>query len=323
MAGLVGLDNLERVGSPSYHANPVMAEVSAFVVAVMDKCSCHKPSWITVPQIPLVNDSGRNKINRALAKATGKWKSSSGFSGRLILPLVFTNQKQINGKTARNVKLEQAERCYHESQADGLWVVDKSLTDDSGSPTLRNKRFPGVIALHEEINERIASKIRIAGPYWGLNLALWARGLVDHPAIGIGSGYQLFLAGGHTKQASPKVALQSLRRRVGVGPQFKLWLEGVVAGLAPSHPAHAEIGGIIKNYDVLSQASNARQQVARSYKQWFDTIASAPKAGRAIALFQDLSAAFAFGRSLPALPNDEGTARRPEAIAEPLMLNCL
>ena len=36
-----------------------------------------------------------------------------------------------------------------------------------------------------------------------------------------------------------------------------------------------------------------------------------------MALFQDLSAAYALGKSLPDLP-DEGTARRPEAVAEPL-----
>ena len=41
-----------------------------------------------------------------------------------------------------------------------------------------------------------------------------------------------------------------------------------------------------------------------------------------MALFQDLSTAYALGKSLPDL-EDEGTGRRPEAIAEPLMLSCL
>src|SRR5690606_1576071 len=110
---------------------------------------------------------------RALARATGMWKSESSYGGRMILPLVFTHQAQINGKTQRNPKVQSAERCYHDAQADGFWIVDKSLIDDSGSATLRNKRFPGVIALHDEISDRIASKIRIGGPYWGLNLVLW------------------------------------------------------------------------------------------------------------------------------------------------------
>jgi len=98
------------------------------------------------------------------------------FCGRMILPLIFTHQDQINGKTERNPKIQQATRCYHEAQADGFWVVDKTLTDDNGSRTLRNIRFPAIISLHQEINEAIPSKIRVAGPYWGLNLVLWARG---------------------------------------------------------------------------------------------------------------------------------------------------
>lgn len=314
--------NFEKIGAPTYHAKPNAAEVGAFVKAVLDECANHKPAWITVPQLPLVETSDRNRINRALAAATGKWKSTTAYSGRLILPLVFTHQKQVNGKTARNPKVQQAERCYHDAQADGFWVVDKSLTDDNGSPTLRNKRFPGIIGLHEELNERIPSKIRIGGPYWGLNLVLWSRHLTDYPAIGVGSGYQFFMAGGHTKQPSAKLAIPSLRRRVGVGPQFKIWLDEAIAKLAPSHAAYAELTNIKKNYTVLSQPDRAREQVAAFYKQWFDVIAAVPTGGRSMALFQDLSAAYALGKSLPDLPG-EGTARRPEAVAEPLMLSCL
>lgn len=315
--------NFEKIGTASYHAKPATSEVDAFVKAIMDKCLTHRPTWITVPQIPFANDSGRNKINRALAAATGKWKSSAGFSGKLILPLIFTKQKQISGKKARNPKVELAVRCYHEAQADGFWVVEQSLEDDSGSPTLRNKRLPAIIALHEELNERLSSRIRIAGPYWGLNLVLWARGLVDHPAIGVGSGYQYFLAGGSAHPSKVKLALPSLRRRVGVGPQFRIWLDKATAKLDASHPARAEFIELRRQDTALTGRDAAREQVAKFYKQWIDLIAGAPKAGRSMALFQDLSAAYALGKSLPELSKDEKTARRPEAVAEPLMLSCL
>jgi len=313
--------NFGKIGTPAYHAKPVAAEVYAFVKAAMDKCAAHKPAWITVPQLPLVGNSDRNKINRALAAATGKWKSSRSFSGRLILPLVFTHQNQVNGKTARNPKVQQAERCYHEAQADGFWVVESSLRDDSGSSTLGTKRLPGVIALHEELNASIPSKIRIAGPYWGLNLVLWARGLVDYPAIGIGTGYQFLLAGGAAKPAATRLMLLPIRRRIRA-VQLGQWLDAAIKRLGPSHPAHAEFSNMRKHYAESSDSATARRQVATNYKQWFELIAKVPEAGRSMALFQDLSAAYALGKSLPVLP-DEGTARRPEAVAEPLMLNCL
>ncbi len=317
-----GFANFEKIATPTYHATPNASEVSAFVKQVMDKCAACRPAWITVPQLPLVSGTDRNKINRVMAAATGNWKISSGFPGRLILPLVLTHQEQVNRKTARNPKVQQAERCYHEAQADGVWVVDMSLEDDSGSSTLRNKRFPGVIDLHKELNLRISPKIRIAGPYWGLNLVLWARGLVDHPAIGIGAGYRYFPVGLPGRQPSVKLALPSLRRRVGIRPQFRNWLDQAIAKLGPSHPAHAEISEIKKRYAALSESDRAREQVARFYKHWFNVVAAAPKAGRSMALFQDLSAAYTLGKTLPDLV-DEKTARRPEAVAEPLMLSCL
>ncbi|MBX3372501.1 MAG: hypothetical protein KF817_01590 [Phycisphaeraceae bacterium] len=316
------LPHFEQMGSHSFHSAPVAAEVEAFVREVMGRCVRHRPAWISVPQLPMANDKRRAKINRALAVATGKWKSSHGYRGRLILPIVVTHQAQIVGKTARNPRVQQVGRCYHDAQADGFWVVDKSLSDDNGSGTLRSRRFPAVLGLHEELNECISSKIRIAGPYWGLNLVLWARGLVDFPAIGIGSGYQYALPGGHANPPSARLALQSLRRRVKVGPSLRVWLDAAITRLAPSHPAHGEFSGIRGNITVLNHRERARVQVAKAYKGWFDTIASTPKAGRSMALFQDLSAAYALGKSLPDL-EDEGGARRPESVVEPLMLNCL
>jgi hypothetical protein len=316
------LPNFEKLGQPSFCAKPPQAEVTAFVKALMNQCAARKPAWITVPQLPIANGNDRNKINRSLAQAAGKWKSSSNYAGRLILPLIFTHQGQVNGKTNRNPKVQLAERCYHDAQADGLWVVDKSLADDNGSATLRNKRFPGIIALHEELNERIASKLRIGGPYWGLNLVLWAKGLIDYPVIGVGAGYQFFLSGGHTRTASSKIAIPSLRRRVSVSPKLGEWLDAAIKKLGPAHPAHGEFADLRKRLTILRDPTRAREQVAVFYKCWFDGLASAPKTGRSMALFQDLSAAYALGKSLPAF-DDEGTARRPEAIAEPLMLSCL
>ena len=313
--------HFEEIATSDFHARPTRSKVEAFVGAILDNCNEHDPDWITIPQFPLVEDSTRNKINRELAGATARWKISGGFRGHLILPLVFTNQKQLNGKTERNPKVQQAERCYREAQADGFWVVDASLEDDSGSVTLRNKRFPGVIALHEELNAVISSSIRIAGPYWALNLVLWARGLVDYPAIGVGSGYQYYITGSPGKMAKDRLALRPLRRRA-ITAGLAGWLDDAIKRLAPSHPAHTEFSRMRKELTALRVPDSARKQVAKFYKEWFDTIAAVPEAGRSMALFQDLATAFALGRSLPNLP-DTGTARSPWAVAEALMLSCL
>jgi hypothetical protein len=309
------LSKLGFIGKP----NPTT--VDTFVNGLLDRCRTHNPHWITVPQLPVVNDSVRNKFNRELARATGKWKSSRKFAGRLILPLVFTHQDQTRGKTQRNPKLEQAHRCYHESQADGIWTVDTSLPEETGSVTIRNKRFKANIELHEEINDTIPSRLRIAGPYWGMNLVLWSRGLIDYPAIGIGGTYQYYMPGGHSNPASARVAIPPLRRRVNVA-QLNPWLTKTLKIIGVSHPYFPELDRIQRQLPVLRDPDTARQQVATFYKRWFDTIAATATAGRSLGLFQDLSRAFALGRSLPDFVS-EGAARSAESIVEPLMINCL
>jgi hypothetical protein len=227
----------------------------------------------------------------------------------------------VNGKTQRNPQVKQAGRCYPESQADGFWAVDKSLDDESGSKTLRNTRVPAIVSLHQELADEIPSKIKIAGPYWGTNLLLWARGLVDFPAIGVGNAYHYFLAGGHANKPATCLAIPALRRRVGIA-RLEKWLDSAVKILGSSHPSGQALEQMRKQLNLLSLPDQARDQVARFYKSWFDLLAATPRAGRPMALFQDLSAAFAVGRSLPEF-EDEGTARRPESVVEPLMLNCL
>lgn len=315
--------DFNKIGDASFWIKPDKAVVDQFVSELLDYCVKLKPVWMTIPQLPIVTDSSRNKINAALAKATGKWKSKhTSFGGKLILPLIFTHQDQVNGKTARNPKVSLAAKYYEEAQADGFWVVDKTLTDDSGSKTLRNTRFPGIMDLHSELNEKIPSRIRIAGPYWGLNLVLWARGLIDYPAIGVGNSYQYFLAGSFSKTPSVCLAIGPLRRRVGVA-RLSQWLDDSMKILGASHPDYMELAKMRKQIEILSGPDTSRIQVAKFYKNWYDLIATKPRAGRSIALFQDLSAAYALGKSLPDFDKSEDTARKPESVVEPLMLNCL
>src|SRR5260370_14464098 len=100
----------EQLGDPSFATKPDPRITKSFVNEVLDRCARPKPAWITVPQLPIVNDASRNKINRALAKATAEWKSARGFAGKLILPLLFTHQHPINGKTQRKPKVQQTDR---------------------------------------------------------------------------------------------------------------------------------------------------------------------------------------------------------------------
>lgn len=322
------------IGESAFHSKPDSGQVSDFVFAAIDECiglnarlNGHdfKVAALSIPQLPLVNNATRNKINRALATAAGKWKSEKKFRGRMILPAIFTDQKQLNLKTERNKKRDVLVSCYEKSEAGGLWAVDSSLQDQAGMSTFRSKRFPGLLAFHEEITDSLPDKaITIAGPYWGLNLVLWARELCQYPAIGIGGAYQYHLPGGHQRPASLRLALPPLCRWARVGAGFQSWLKKVASEISSDQAAYADITYLRDNYSTLKNNKQlCRDQIAKSYKNWLNEIEASQPAGRALALYQMLSSAYVLGKALPSLPSTEGTASRPERVAEYLMLNCL
>jgi hypothetical protein len=297
--------------------------IEGMVYSVLDKTKDEKPAWISVPQLALTQDSSRNEMNRLLARTTRAWATARGYRGKLILPIVVTHQKQVNKKTDRDPKVKQAEKCYDLAGANGFWLVESSLYDQDGAGTFDNIRFPGLIRFHQEINARMpAEAISIGGPYWGLNLVLWAKGLIKFPAIGLGNNFQYHIPRGHLQPGSARVALGPLRRLAVMNPELKDWLTESLALIPSNDAAYGQFQLIQRNFDRL-QSQDSRSQVAKFYKEWFDRIAATPAPGRALALYQEFSSAYVLGKGLPELPPAEKTARRPERVAQQLMMTCL
>ena len=94
----------DRIGDPVFQAKPVKDNVQSFVDAVLDECcrTVAQVQWLSIPQLPVVNDTSRNRINRLLAESTSVWKANRRSRVKLILPIVLTHQNQINLKTQRN-----------------------------------------------------------------------------------------------------------------------------------------------------------------------------------------------------------------------------
>lgn len=320
---LEAFSDSDRVADPVFREKPDAAAVRRFVNCVLDACATVRPTWLSIPQLPMTADSTRNRINRELASATRQWAANSRFAGRLVLPVVFTHQSQVNLKTARTPKVTLVTQCYNLAGAHGAWVVDSSLMDQEGSRPLEQTRFPGLINLHQELLGCLPTDaFVIAGPYWGMNMVLWARGLIRYPAMGLGNYYQYHLPGSRLQQGKSRVALGSLKRWVVVSQSFQAWLTAALKVIPASDPAHLEFAELLTRFSTLLRGTN-REQVARVYKAWFGSLVAVPAAGRALAMYQQLSSAYVLGKSLPELPKDEGSARRPERVAQQLMLACL
>jgi hypothetical protein len=317
------LTGYELIADPAFQTSPKAPVVRAFVESALDLCTKHGADWISVPQLPILSDVSRNKINKVMADAAKTWKQQSGFPGKLILPAIFTNQKQINKKTERTKKLSSVVNCYKAAVADGVWMVDSSLNDQDASDTF-NKRFPALINLHEELNDQIAEDaITIGGPYWGMNLVMWTRGIVRFPAIGLGTSYKYNIPGAILSPGKTRVALGPLRRWASVSPELKKWLSDTIKTLSADPLNAAEFSAIEKDFSHLQQLKkHANLQIAKFYREWFQKFAALPPSGRALALYHDLSSSYVLAKGLEELPED-GTARRPERIQQQLMMNCL
>jgi hypothetical protein len=313
----------EKIADPEFQRKPDNDIVKSFVDSVMNACMVNPtPHWLSIPQLPVVSDASRNKINRCLAQFAGEWRNQRKFGGKLILPIIFTKPNQLKGKTQRKDPLALTKKCYEDSGADGVWVADSSLKDQEGSGSLV-KRFQGLIDFHQDLNRLLPQEaITVAGPFWGMNLILWARGIIRHPAISLGRTYQYHLPGVPFHRGKEHIALPPLRRWATVSQQLHTWLARVLPKVPHGDKAYGELDTILRNFARIRM--DPTSQVAEFYRRWLDELASVPSSTRPLALYQQFSSAYVLGKSLAEpLPRTEGSAWPPGRVAEQFMLSCL
>lgn len=309
---------------PAFRDKPSKPHVQALAEALMNGCIALSPCRITIPQWPVDLDHPKFKLNRLLAEAATQWRSTTNKQVDLILPVVFTHQSQLADKAARNKTLSHVQKCLAHGQFEGLWCVDASLADQDGTGNFENDRFKSVLKFFDEVREVVGPTKHItAGPHWGLNLVLWARGQINHPAIGLGSAYQYHVHGGIGRPPKTRVALSPLRRWATYSAELKAWLLDNVPLTPAGTPAHESLSDLQSKFANYAAPVTARRQIAQFYREWFHSLDATPPTGRALALYQDLSSAYVLGKTLGPLPKDEKSARRPERVAKQLMLNCL
>jgi len=316
----------DRIGEAGFQRKPDLKVVGAFVQALLSQTLRAAPDsgWLSVPQLPYDEDRKRNTINKALAKSTRGWAASGKFRGRLVLPVILTHQRQLNKKVQRNIQVQLAAQCFDLSGAESVWVVDSSLNDQAGTGNFEQERFPGIVRFHEELNNKLSMESStIAGPYWGMNLILWARQLVHHPAISVGKAYQYYVPGNQFSSAAVRVALPGLRRMALCSPELKSWLQESAAKIGQGNPVSEEFKKLERQTASLRLNEElAKRQVAGTYREWLAKLESTPREGRAVALYQDFSSAYVLGKSLPDLKGPE-TVKNPSRIAKQFMNNCL
>ncbi|MDI6451137.1 hypothetical protein [Anaerobaca lacustris] len=327
----------EILANEAYLKKPATNKVKVFIFDVLDKCHQFEPAWITVPQLPIVGDSTkvdntRNRINTELAKASAQWRMESGFEGSFVLPLVFTHQSQLRGKTQWGPKLRLAKKCLNVVRPDIIWAVNCDLPDWKGSDKLK-ERFASLVSFHTDLRNAFPNAKIIAGPYWAMNLVLWSRGLCDYPAISLGHGFSYRVSGGYIPPEPPTamVALGPLRRQARHTEQLRDWINNAVKKLQGSDEAAKQFSRLQNRFNELARYEVARNQVAEFYGDWLKKLSMIPPSGRSLALFQDMTSAYVLGKQLHneldcrsgALPKSEAPAREPGKIAELFMPYCL
>jgi hypothetical protein len=319
-------ENSRKIADPQFQADPDRNDVAGFVNAVLKAAVDAVPNlaWLSVPQLPYTADLGTKRINKMLAELTSEWKSAKRRPVQLILPVIFDKQRgQTDKKADRDKRVRQAVNCFEASGADGVWIVDSTLDDQEGIGGFENERFPRLIEFHEQLTAKLPPGTKtVAGPYWGLNLVLWARGAVRCPAVGVGRSYRYYVAGRQPKSAKSRVALAPLKRLAVCSPELKTWLHQTLGDLRRNDPVYDDFATLLKKFDVFQTKDRARLQVAEFYRDWLNKLESVPPSSTALTLYQDFSSAFVLGKKLKRpIPSED--VKDPARIAKQLMVNCL
>lgn len=315
--------DLSCLVDPTFLAKPVRAKIEEPIIAFFHDAAKYNPAYLSVPQLPHEDGVKHNKINKVLAEIAADWRKKQS-STQLILPVIFTNQAQLNTKSPRTKTIKFVHTLMVKHGIDAVWSVDSTLEDQLGTQNFERVRFAGIVDFWEELHALASPELTICGPYWGLGLVLWARGLVTHFGIGLGSTYRYYSPGvGVPNKAKARIYVESLRRWISATPGLTGWLQSAQLKLPPGAPAQLEFQALAKVLPNYFDSEVAKRQITQGYRKWIDKIMASPPSGRSVALYQDLSAAFVTGKMLPDLPDEVGYARRPERVAEQLMLNCL
>jgi hypothetical protein len=276
---LVALQSLKK---------PPKQKLEEFVNKILDKSQELEPSWLSVPQLPIVNGSERNRFNIELAKAAAKWKIARKFKGIFVLPVIFTHQEQLKRKTEWKKTLVQARRTFDASDSKVIWIVDSSVGAYTASRTL-DRRFGSLIDIQEYVTSEFPKNtIRVCGPYWGMNLLLWTRGLCDYAATGLGASFQYMIPGFPpfpTSTGRSRIALSPLRRTAVVSSELHAWIKKTLRQIDAGSQPHNALQFLATNWQGMADEFVARQHVAKFYRHWYDLLAKSDKKGRAVALY--------------------------------------
>jgi hypothetical protein len=296
------ISEFEYFEKQGFKTKVIPYKVESFINSLMDKCFKYNPEWITIPQLPIVDDVSRNQINLSLAKATKKNLDKRNFKGKLVFPIIITKSEILERKTIRGNKIKSALNCYKNSNAKYIWIVDSSLSDQDGSR--KNEfHFKNLVSFHEELKKSSPKNVQIiAGPYWGLNLILWTRKFCDFPAICLGSTYKYYLPGGIiNEKAKIRIAIPPLKRMVAVD-NVKEWLRCVLKELPNEDKSYKEFMRLNEAIDVLSNdAATSKEKISKFYKEWIDTIEKIPQDGRSLFMYQDFSSVYVLSKVIDQL----------------------
>lgn len=335
---IAGLKNGHRIRKDGLSGQCSDTEVAEFVSDLMSRAMAVLPAWVTIPQLPFLStpDRGRQKLNKQMAMAVDAWKSRSGASVKLVLPVILCERDVLNKKTEwRNKVIASVKQSLQQCHADSIWVVNSELEDEHGSQPNELLRLPGLVRFHGELLDALQGGYAVlAGPYWAMNVVLWARGLIDRPVIGVATGFKYHISGGIARTANDRIALAPLLRRAEVAG-LNTWLQqtqqillsnvtpaAAVQGMGASFgQAAAEFASLSRQLGRL-RGELAREQVAAFYRDWLDRLERTAPSMRALALHQEMSSAHVVGRIVGELP-EANTPRDAGRLARQYMLSCL
>lgn len=309
------------------------AEINDFVNLILNDIVTNNPTIISVPQLAYTTNKKRHSLNKKLARAAGKWKEKYWPKGTFAIPAILTHFDNFKNRAESKPRINSICRSLEESNASVVWAVHSDFDDLAGIKDYPTKQFPKLIDFHEQLKDELPNTTTTcAGPYWAMNLILWARGLVDIPAVGCGSMFKYTIPGPIFSGGKPiiRIALPPLRRWYIADRKLLNWIKDAKYNFQQIHSSEEfkEFQNIENNFsNLVSNRESSITQSLEFYFNWVNQIAAVQKRVRGLYMFQDFSKAVINGSlikdKLPEVKKLSASARSPGFIAQQLMLQCL
>ena len=305
--------------------------LQAGVDDLLDRANNFVPGCLSVPQIPLDKDNRANsrRLNLNLATLGSKWMRTNAPKSARILPYHFLDSASYRTPALAKKCVSYLGKLLEQAETNNVWIYPLHLDDHLAQAKMQTEI--GLFAeLLEVVRTQLGSAHVVTGPFWFMQWVWFARGLADAYMVCPSKPFRYLAWSPPRRNPSiDHIVCPPLLRYLRANEQTAYWAEESAAeGTKLGNPAIESLADL--KHTSLKTSVHHKRQADYMFARIEEELKLRKTPGSAtMHYFQECTKALAVGSQLqhriPAtsLDYDSSLQRRPGAVAEQLLLQCL